>query len=263
MKISIIVTTYNRANHLNRGLYTVLSQDIDLHEVIIIDDGGNDHTAKIVDNLRDQFPKRNIKYIYNHNFGYTNCCLAKNIGIRQATGELLIFTEPEVLHIGEVIKAHLNWHKEGTHLFVSSGMVYFVFAGAAGKLTLEHLKNPELIPSIQKVIEWKDGYQPQAEDIAVSRKVSASYCASVRKKDVVAIGGYDERYKVWGWEDIDVQSRLSISGVKCVSDNNIKVVHLAHGYTGCFENWEINKKLHENPDKPMVANQGKEWGIIK
>jgi len=264
VKVSVVITTYNRAGHLNRGLYTLLNQDYKPDEVIIVDDGSQDYTADLVKTFQNEYPNHNIKYIYNNNPGYTNCCLAKNIGIKQAKGELIIFTEPEVLHIGNTIKQHVDWHEKELKLFVSAGTVYFVFAGIIRILSLKHFRNPELITKMKEVIEWREGYIPQYEDIAVSRRVSACYCASARKEWLVAIGGFDERFLPhWGWDDIDLQSRLSRFGVNCISDENIKVVHLAHGYTGCFEKWNYNKTLHDDPNKPIVANKGKEWGVIR
>jgi len=261
MKISIIITTYNRAGHLNRGLYTVLNQKVKPDEILIIDDGSTDHTRQVVENFQKECPF--IRYIYNHRLGYKGSALPKNIGIKQATGELLIFTEPECLHLGGVLSQHIAHHEKRDNLFVSSGTVYFVFASVIKSLSLEHFRNPSKILEIQPIVEWRDGYQPQHEDIAVSRKVSALYCASVRKDDLMAIGGFDERYKKWGWEDIDLQSRLGMVGIQCISDENIQLIHLAHGYTTCFENWYCNKKLHEDPNKPVVANQGKEWGVVR
>jgi len=259
LKLSVIMTTYNRAGHLRRGLYLVLNQEVKPDEVIIVDDGSTDSTRAVVEDYQrsQEVP---IKYIYNRNFGYKNSCLAKNIGIKQATGDLLIFTEPEVLHIGEVISAHLQ-HHTNPGLFVSSGTVYFVFAGIIRKLTLGHFKKPKTILDIQPIIEWEEGYFPQPEDIAVLRKVNAPYCASCWKEDLMKINGFDERYLPFnGYEDVDLLSRLSRVGVQTISDEDIQLIHLAHGYTGCFENQHYNKKLNEDPNKPIVANQNIEWG---
>ena len=263
MKISVVISTYNRGNHLNYGLRTLLAQNRIPDEVLIIDDGGTDHTEGIVKGIKNDFPNDNIRYIYNYNPGYTNCCLAKNIGIKEATGDLIIFTEPEILHVGETIATHEEWHKNNGGLFVSTATVYFVFGTALKELTLEHYKNPLLIITRDNIVEWEAGYQPKAEDIAVSRCVRATYCASVKKGNLEYIGGFDERFLPhWGWDDIDLQSRLGMAGIKCICDSTIQVVHLAHGYTGCYEKWHFNKELNDDPDKPTVANEDVDWGVI-
>ncbi len=217
-----------------------------------------------VEGIINQYPEWNIRYIYNNNPGYGNCCLAKNIGIKQAKGDLIIFTEPEVLHLGDTIHQHLKWHKKQENIFISGGTVYFIFALVVQNFTIDNFENPKTILELQEIKEWKDGYQPQADDMAVLRKVSSVYCSSVMKKHLIDIGGFDERFLPhWGWDDIDCQSRLSKAGINCISDEKIKVIHLAHGYTGCCEVFEYNRKLHDDPNKPIITNQGKEWGVIK
>lgn len=261
MTISVIITTYNRAGHLNKGLWSQVHQKTQPDEILVVDDGSSDRTQEVVEGYQKQYPY--IRYIYNNNPGYTNCCLAKNIGIKESRGDILIFTEPEVLYIGDIIGQHRKWHEKKDRVFVSSGTVYCVMAGPIRRMTQGEFEKPELLKK-WVIKEWKDGYQPQREDIAVQRKVSATYSASIKKKELEAIGGWDERFLPhWGWDDIDMQSRISMNGVKCVSDIRMEVVHLAHGYTGCFEVWEYNKALHSDPDKPVVANQGKEWGVIR
>lgn len=266
MTSSVIITTYNRAGHLKYGLWSLLHQKAKLNEILVVDDGSVDNTEGIVTGYQNDFPKANIRYIYNHNLGYSNCCLAKNIGLKEAKGDLLFFNEPEILYIGEAIDQHLTRQSKEKNLFLSSGTVDFVFSTVLRSLSIGQLKDPSRIMKEMKdiVVEWVPGYQPDQGDIAVSRSVCATYCASVRKEDLMKVGGWDERFiHYWGWDDIDLSSRLGLSGVRIISDPQIEVVHLAHGYTGCHEVWEFNKKLHEDPNKPIIANQGKEWGMIR
>jgi len=264
MTISVIITTYNRGGHLRRCLPSLLGQKVNADEIIIVDDGSEDYTKSVVEQIQKDFPKQDIKYIYNNNIGYTNCCLAKNIGLRQAKGDILVFTEPEILHATETLQQHLAWQEKGEKTYISAGTVYFVFGLAVRKLTLEEMKKPKLITEKKSVKEWIAGYKPEEMDIAVSRHVTASYCASVRRKRLMEVGGWDERFiRFWGWDDIDLQSRLGRNGMRTISDPTIEMVHLAHGYTGCFEVWHYNKKMHDDPNKPIVANQGKEWGVIR
>jgi len=262
LKVSVVITTYNRAGHLRRCLPTLLNQKTKPDEVIIIDDGSQDQTREIVKGLQNEYPEQNIKYVYNHNPGYTGSSLAKNIGIRQAKGEIIIFSEPEILCVTDCISQHLEWQKKGNY-FVSAGTIYFVFGKAVETLTLRDFKEPDRIIRREGIKEWKDGYWPEKYDIAVQRNVRATYNASVKRDALIRIGGWDERFKnFWGWEDLDLQSRLGMAGIQCIGDESIQAIHLAHGYTGCFEVWDYNKKLHEDPNKPIIANQGKEWGKI-
>lgn len=260
--ISVIISTYNRAGHLNKGLWSQVHQKTQPDEIVVVDDGSDDHTKEVVRGYQKQYSY--IRYIYNHNPGYTNCCLAKNIGIKESRGDILIFTEPEILYIGDIVGQHKKWHKKENRIFISSGTVYCAMAGAVRRMTQFEFENPELLKKWKGIKEWAEGYQPQREDLVVQRGVSATYSASIKKEELEAVGGWDERFLPrWGWDDLDLQSRISMNKVQCISDSSMEVVHLAHGYTGCFEVWEYNKALHDDPNKPIVANQGKEWGVIR
>jgi len=264
MKVSIIITTYNRGGHLRRGLQSLFTRCTkpDDVEVLIIDDGSTDETERVYLEFRDQkeFKDWNIRYIYNRNPGYLSCSLAKNIGIKQAKGELLIFTEPEILYVTDMISQHLTWQEKGNYL-ISAGIIYFVFSKKVTSLTWQELQNPKLITERSEVQEWGTDF-PDIFDIRVRRNEKATYCASVRKENLMRIGGWDQGFKRWGFDDLDAIERLGKIGVKNISDNNIICVHLAHGMTG-LEWFEESKRYHERPNKPTIANQGMKWGEIK
>ncbi len=76
---SIIIPTYNRANLLPRAVKSVLNQTYSNFELIIVDDGSEDNTPKVVDSFQDE----KIRY-YRHEknkgvtkAGYTGRKLAK------------------------------------------------------------------------------------------------------------------------------------------------------------------------------------------
>ena len=81
----------------------------------------------------------------------------------------------------------------------------------------------------------------------------------------MAVGGYDERFQLrWGWDDFDLQERLQILGVGLISEPKIVSIHLYHGQTGDGDiSANHNEVLCRDKQKPMVANQGKEWGKLR
>jgi len=66
-KVSVIISTYNRANLLARAIKSVLNQTFQDFELIIVDDGSTDNTSEVV----EEFEKKDsrIKYIWQENFG--------------------------------------------------------------------------------------------------------------------------------------------------------------------------------------------------
>lgn len=90
MSISVIIPAYNYAHFLPRTLGSVLGQSIDAPvEVIIVDDGSTDDTAKVAASFGNR-----VRYIYQHNQGHS---AARNTGIAHASGEALVFLDADDL----------------------------------------------------------------------------------------------------------------------------------------------------------------------
>ena len=64
---SIIIPTYNRVKFLKIAIDSVLSQSFGDYELLIIDDGSSDRTAKMVAEIKDE----RIRYIYQPHQGVT------------------------------------------------------------------------------------------------------------------------------------------------------------------------------------------------
>ena len=47
MKISVIIPTFNRANFIERTINSILEQDIEVDEIIVVDDGSTDNTREL------------------------------------------------------------------------------------------------------------------------------------------------------------------------------------------------------------------------
>ncbi|WP_270743310.1 glycosyltransferase family 2 protein [Streptococcus infantarius] len=88
MKFSIIVPAYNVAQYIEECVESVLNQDYDNYEVIVIDDGATDETPQIIDSLAQKSEK--VKVIHQKNGGLS---AARNSGIEAANGDYIIFLD--------------------------------------------------------------------------------------------------------------------------------------------------------------------------
>lgn len=87
--VSVITPTFNRALLLPRAIQSVLSQDFQDWELIVIDDGSTDETPKIVARVDDS----RVRYVrFEHNRGIG---MARNEGVRLAQGELIGFIDSD------------------------------------------------------------------------------------------------------------------------------------------------------------------------
>jgi glycosyltransferase involved in cell wall biosynthesis len=87
--VSVVITTYNYGNLIRRSLASVLNQTLppEQREIIVVDDGSTDDTAKILEEFGGQ-----IRYIYQENSGQA---AAINRVIDSLKGDVVSFLDPD------------------------------------------------------------------------------------------------------------------------------------------------------------------------
>lgn len=91
MFFSIIIPLYNRPQEIDELLFTLVQQEYDNFEVIIIEDGSTLDAKKIVDSYRD---KLTIHYYYKENAGQG---FARNYAFERANGDYFIIFDSDCL----------------------------------------------------------------------------------------------------------------------------------------------------------------------
>ena len=89
-KYTIILPVYNCEKYISRCLESLIKQDYSNIEIILIDDGSTDNTAKICDEYRNKDSRITCKHINNE--GVSN---ARNIGLKMATGDYVTFVDAD------------------------------------------------------------------------------------------------------------------------------------------------------------------------
>ncbi len=95
MKVSVIITTFQRSDFLIRAIDSVFKSDYSDFEVIVIDDNGlnSDFQMQNIDILKKYLDLKNFKYFANStNLG---ACKARNQGAKLAIGEILMFLDDD------------------------------------------------------------------------------------------------------------------------------------------------------------------------
>lgn len=87
---SIIIPVYQTEKYIVDCIDSVLKQDLDDYELILVDDGSTDGSSKICDQYVSQFEK--ISVIHKRNGGLSD---ARNKGIKAATGKYLLFLDSD------------------------------------------------------------------------------------------------------------------------------------------------------------------------
>ena len=86
MKISIITVVYNNEETIQDVMNSVLLQEYDDLEYIIIDGASTDGTVEIIKDILKRYPERNVKFISEKDNGIYD---AMNKGIRNSTGDVI------------------------------------------------------------------------------------------------------------------------------------------------------------------------------
>lgn len=93
MKISVIVPVYNGEKTIIKCIESVLEQDYDDYQLLLINDGSTDNTDDVIKKyLSDQNSNKNIEYYSLKNGGVS---AARNYGLERATGEVITFLDAD------------------------------------------------------------------------------------------------------------------------------------------------------------------------
>ena len=85
--VSVIVPSYNAARFLPEAIASVRRQHYEPLEILIVDDGSTDATPQLVPRLG-----ADIRYFRKENAGVAS---ARNVGLREARGEVIAFLDAD------------------------------------------------------------------------------------------------------------------------------------------------------------------------
>lgn len=88
-KISVIIPTHNRSSLLKRAIKSVLQQDYENIELLVIDDASTDDTETVVQSFNDD---RIIFFKNEKNMGSN---FSRNFGLRNANGDFIAFLDDD------------------------------------------------------------------------------------------------------------------------------------------------------------------------
>jgi glycosyltransferase involved in cell wall biosynthesis len=197
MRATIQLCTYNRAPLLARVLEACFDQNVEesAYEVVLVDDGSSDATPSVIEEARGRAPCSLI-VVTQANAGLAR---ARNAGIERSSGERIIFIDDDVLPLPNFVEAHLRTGERHPNAIVRGGAI-----------EVDDLD--DLPPPVWSIKNYSGNYFWTTN-------------VSVPLATIRGIGGFDESFSEYGWEDIDVGLRLRAAGVRAVFDPNALAYH--------------------------------------
>jgi len=95
---SIVVPAYNRDSFISRCIESILDQEFENWEAVIVDDGSSDKTRDVILSYKDD----RIRYFYKENGGASS---ARNIGLDRANGKYIAFLDSDDEYKPDHLKA--------------------------------------------------------------------------------------------------------------------------------------------------------------
>ncbi|QTN31498.1 glycosyltransferase [Akkermansiaceae bacterium] len=186
LRFSVIVCTRNGGERIENCLRAIAAMDGGPYETLVIDDGSDDGTAKIV--------SRNFPNVRLLSIPPSGLSAARNIGADAASGDILAFTDDDC-------EPDREWLVRLGKAFLDPGI------SAAG--------GPNLPPLARTPIEAVIRSAPGAPSHVLLDDTRAEHLPgcniAVRKEVFAAVGGFDPIFRTAG-DDVDFCWRLSDSG---------------------------------------------------
>lgn len=181
-RVSVVIPTYKRPKNLKNALISVLDQDYEDLEILVVSDNGVDspfnvETSILVEDLKQAYPKRNLKLIEHHQ--NRNGAAARNTAIMRSTGEYICFLDDDDVYLPGRISKSLEVLNSSRGI---DGAVYCGFLGWNSPLNdLNRYKTGDLTLEILR-LDYKKHYLH-------------TNTATYKRSAILAINGFDESYR--------------------------------------------------------------------
>jgi len=159
-----------------------------------VDDGSTDGSyEQVIARLQ---PPCALHVVRQQNAGLAR---GRNVGIARSRGEVILFTDDDVLATPQLLSAHVRFHARHARAICRGGVI--------------NVKSLATLPAAKYT--W--------------RNYSGAYFwttnVSLRASVLRECGGFDERFGEYGWEDLELGFRLRRIGVPSILEREALVYH--------------------------------------
>lgn len=241
MRVSLIITTYNRPDALLLVLRSIERQITLPYEVIIADDGSTNDTKEVVTSFQEKSDIRVI-HSWQKDSGF-RAAKSRNKAIAKATGKYIILIDGDMILHPEFINDHINNSELG--YFVQGSRVLLTQDKTKQTLDQQKINFSLLSNGLQN---RKNAIHSNSLSRLFSNKKNSlrgikSCNLAFFKQDFISVNGFNNEFEGWGREDSEFIMRLMNRGInrKNVRFNAIQF-HLWH-------NENIRDSLEKNEAK--------------
>jgi glycosyltransferase involved in cell wall biosynthesis len=198
--LSVVVPTLNRRESVLRLLRALETQSLPAsdYEAIVVVDGSTDGTAEAIDAHRAPFALRRVS------LPRSGRAAARNAGARAAAAPIVQFLDDDMEPSPGMVAAHLERHRRGDATGVVGAVPIVVPDGASSVVRYRargFARKLERLAGRRDALHFNDVF---AGNVSMARET------------LLAAGGYDEGFRVYGHEDYELSLRLTRAGHRFV-----------------------------------------------
>lgn len=237
---SVIVTTYNRPDALRAVLEGLAAQTHRDFECVVADDGSGSETRAVVDAMSERFPGERLKHVWQEHLGFRAAAI-RNRAIEASGGQWIICLDGDCVPRPRFVEGHLRAARadaitRGSRVLCNETLTRGALAGGAAlhALSDSELREHHAKGQINRIDAaaggWRDALRSLTGAMRLEGWKSVRTCNMLAPREAIdAVGGFDERYTGWGYEDSDLVVRLTRHGLHIRrGPADTAVLHLWH-----------------------------------
>ncbi|WP_125767059.1 glycosyltransferase [Lapidilactobacillus wuchangensis] len=236
-ELSVLISVYNRNQLLTETLISLCQQTLPRteFEVIIGDDGSSSDTLAVVRQFENQLE---LKYLYQTDLGF-RAGTVRNLSAQVARGKYLVILDAGIVLSEDALQQHLTRQQMSTKPTTFLGNIYGFDRLNENRPVLDSLQisGHNVNQAIQKLqtLAICDARRPIFErygtDLTTWRAPWLIFWvghSSLPRQEFLDLGGFDESFNGWGYEDIDLGIRWFKADYDIQFAGEIGSVHLPH-----------------------------------
>jgi glycosyltransferase involved in cell wall biosynthesis len=220
--VSVIIPTYNRHAMLKEAVESVLAQDYQNFELIVVDDGSTDLTPEILKSYREA-----VTVIRQHNQGVSS---ARNTGIKAASADLVAFLDSDDLWLPQKLSSQIDFFRANPEALICQTQEVWIRDGVRVNPKKRHQKVSGMIfkpslklclvspsavmirPSLFETVGLFDEDLPVCEDYDLWLRISSRYpIYLIDTPLVIKRGGHaDQLSRASGLDKFRIQAIIKI-----------------------------------------------------
>ncbi|HDY67931.1 MAG TPA: glycosyltransferase family 2 protein [Candidatus Scalindua sp.] len=225
---SVVVPTLNRQRSLKIALVSLLDQDYDSYEIVVVDQSTSLPSSDLKSLMEGE---EKIRHFHIKRPGLVD---ARNFGVKQAKGEIIIFCDDDVVASPSWVTAHVrNYHEP-------------VVGAVAGRVFFHNGRDTNRIRKVGK-INWRTGTMISNFDANFRTEIDHVYGCnfSFRKRVFLQTGGFDRSFN-YIFDDADMSLSIKELGHKIIFAPEAVVEHVQTTCGGL-------KHIYLSPEKLMFC----------